>query len=828
MVKSLPILAESEDRAAERCERGVGTLATARGNLPLRRLSVQARLEGLAATTTVRQTFVNPAIPGDIAGDALEATYIFPLPDRAAVTRFELRVGQRLIEGTLRERAAARQEYDLAIQAGHRAAIAEEDRADVFTVRVGNILPGEEAEVSLELTGPVACDDGEGTFQFPLVVAPRYIPGAPLPGMSVGDGTSPDTNAVPDASRITPPVLLPGFPNPVELQLSVEIDPAGLPLSDFRSTLHAVVEESSEGVRKILIHPGERVNRDFILRFRVGESAVHTSLQVFPDAATDKTEQAGTYQLCILPPTNLMKAQRPRDVVFLLDRSGSMSGWKIVTARRALARMIDTLGEADRFTVLAFDHRLVRPTGFSNGSLVPATDRRRFEAIEFLAKLEADGGTEISAALEEGIASLTDSGRHSRDPILVLLTDGQVGNEDQVLKKFGAGLSGLRVFSLGIDKAVNAGFLKKLAQLGGGYTEVVESEDRLDAVFARIHRRIATPVVLNVAVQLDGSLEAETQTPRRIPDLFAGSPMIIRGRYRGAPPTTATIVGSDSVGRNWNSQISAVSNRSIAAGRLWARDQIRDLEDQYAIGGCNTASLSKRIVETSLQFGVLSRFTAFVAVDRSEVVNPGGEVHKILQPVELPADWEVVSGGVVTAGSMRFRKAPPETLSAFCLAEPSEVATAAAPKRASKRSVPGAGLVANALRSFGVRSGGGNTGNARVRKAAPVVLNLSAYRHRASQILDEIKRIVSQSGSLDAMTRLLPLLEALIDDLASVEAPNEVRQPLEELHKELRDMFAQCREQTESATLWPRAISILQAFAEAKEPAATSRAAFWK
>src|SRR5262249_53884726 len=191
MANLLPTLNPADDPAANGVERGVGCLSTARGNLPLKRLEIDARIDGLVASTVVRQTFVNALSPADRNAQALEATYIFPLPDRAAVTRFEMRVATRLIEGVLRERGEARREYDAALEAGYRAAIAEEDRSGVFSMRVGNILPGEEALVTLELTGPVACDDGEATFQFPLVVAPRYVPGIPLPGAPLCHATPP-------------------------------------------------------------------------------------------------------------------------------------------------------------------------------------------------------------------------------------------------------------------------------------------------------------------------------------------------------------------------------------------------------------------------------------------------------------------------------------------------------------------------------------------------------------------------------------------------------------------------------------------------------------
>src|SRR5262249_15194906 len=203
----------------------------------------------------------------------------------------------------------------------------------------------------LTLAGPLPYSDGEATFRFPLVVAPRYIPGMALPGPSVGDGTAPDTDAVPDASRITPSVLLPGYPNPVQLSLSLDVRAGALPLSDFRSSLHAVVEEQPD-VRRIRLQPDERLNRDFILRFRIAEDSLATSLALRPDPEGN----AGTFLLTLVPPQTTADGQRPkdRDIVFVLDRSGSMGGWKIVAARRAIARMVDTLTERDRFLIYAF------------------------------------------------------------------------------------------------------------------------------------------------------------------------------------------------------------------------------------------------------------------------------------------------------------------------------------------------------------------------------------------------------------------------------------------------------------------------------------------
>src|SRR5262249_43715309 len=286
----------------------------------------------------------------------------------------------------------------------------------------GNLMPGEEATVRLTLTELLPYDDGEVTFRFPLVVAPRYIPGTPLPGPSVGDGTAVDTDAVPDASRITPPVLLPGYPNPVRLSLSVEVRDAGLPLTDFRCSLHAAVAHSDGPWPRFDLRPGERLDRDFVLRFRVGGAGVRTALALRPDA----DGEGGAFALTLVPPES-SAPPRPRDVAFVLDRSGSMGGWKMLAARRAIARMADSLTERDPFLVLAFDDAVETPPRLPAG-LVPATDRHRFRAVEYLAAVEARGGTEMAQPLGQAAATLADAGR---DRVLVLVTDGQVGNEDQ-------------------------------------------------------------------------------------------------------------------------------------------------------------------------------------------------------------------------------------------------------------------------------------------------------------------------------------------------------------------------------------------------------------
>ena len=649
---------ELKDLAGDRADAGFGSIETTQGCLPLTALDVDVQIEGLAAETTVRQQFRN------VFDEPLEATYIFPLPPRAAVTGFRMTVNDTVVQGRIDERGKAREDYDTAIAEGRTASIAEQERADVFTLRVGNIPPKSTARIELILVAPVAIDSLEATYRFPLVVAPRYCPGVAVDGDSVGDGIVADTDLVPDASRISPPVLLPGFKSPVKLGIKVRIAAGAMASVQKRTagslgcTLNATEARDADGDMIVTVVPEQRLDRDFILRWGIAADTVATTtLLVEPDdvrpvglgngKSSEEAPGDGTFSLVIVPPAQVADVkQAPRDVVFVLDRSGSMGGWKMVAARRAVARMVDTLTSEDRVTVMAFDNS-VEHCG-DKPHLALATDRHRWSVLEWLGSIEARGGTQLAAAIEAGFGVFREQGNAEssvnpgphRDRVFVLVTDCQVGDEDRVIANLVDEIGDVTLFVVGIDTAVNEGLLTRMADSTGGMVEMVESEDRLDEVMERIHQRLVSPLVSGLGIQPAGlDIIPESLAPAKLPNLVPGVPVVVRGRYHGTPTGGVCVEGRRPAGDVWQEQAEAAAVSTGCQGSLWARGRLRHLEDLYATRKRDlpVEGLEKQMVELSTAFGVLCRFTAIVAIDpRHPDRKPEpASLRRIVQPVDM-------------------------------------------------------------------------------------------------------------------------------------------------------------------------------------------------
>jgi len=652
---------------------GFGALRTSVGNLPLKQLQYQTRIVGLAVHMAIAQTYYNPF------DECIEATYIFPIEGEQAVIDCQMWIGTRVVRASLKERGQARADYRRAIARGHRAALLEENRPETFSMKVGNIAPGEAVQVRIETVGHLPVVDGEWTLRIPLVVAPRYTSGFALPqpfaNQSAGNGVGVDTDQVPDASAVTPPTWLPGFASPVDLKLEVTLTPGSFATrsdwpSRLRCSLHAVsTEASGDGEAKsctIRVQPGERINRDFILRGSYAESSIVAAIAIEPPQSTDQSpaDDRSTFAIQIVPPK--VDAKVSRDIVFLLDRSGSMEGWKMDAARRGISRLVDSLSPDDCFRVIVFDDKVESPSlagshPFLQGVSIPrgngahwaqATDENRYEAVRWLAKIEARGGTEMGMAIKhslDGFVGLPcpEIGSPMRARAIVLVTDGQITGEDSLIRLLGQSPESQRpqIFCLGVDRAVNGSVLQRLTKLTGGTYELVESHKRLDEVMKRFASEIGSPALSDLEVIADNSSADFQWVPSNAKTLYAGRAMSIYGRVPSGVPLAITLRGRLASGQLWQTSLNVPTTRDQPPGTatllpMWARGRIRELEDRLTSQSNRDLSLKQQIIDCSLGSRVLSRYTAFVAVDESERVNVDGHLHKVTQPVELPDGWQ--------------------------------------------------------------------------------------------------------------------------------------------------------------------------------------------
>lgn len=581
--------------------RGLGGLLVLVGGaprpLPLREVRVRAQITGDVCRTVVEQRFHNPhAVP-------LEAIHIFPLPERGAVTELELRAGETVVRAECREREAAERTYRDAVDSGFRAALLTSEREDVHTLRVANLPPGTEATVRLVIVERLTAQDGRLRWRFPTVVAPRYTPGQAVG--HEGPGVSPDTDQSPDASRISPPLRLSGG-----TRLDLEVVIAG-PLRGLSSSLHALALTLDDGGARVAPATNATLNRDFVLSWTTGE----------PGAVSTRAWTDGRHTLVIVePPAELLAPGLPRDAVFVVDISGSMGGDKMRAAKLALKTALHGMSPGDRFRLIAFDDRLeaLSPT------FLPYGDASLAHADRWIEGLDARGGTEMLPAIQEALAGGTPPGRLRT---VLFITDGQATDEAQLIAAVAGRRGVARVFTLGIDTAVNASLMEGLARAGGGVATLCTPDDDIEAVVARLEARFGSPLLTDLVVDGGGAARPEPAT------LFSGCPcsLLIEGA-----PAQVGLRGLSASGP-WSAQVSP-RRTDQPLGVAWARERVSWLEDQISLKPFQDEALRGEILRIALAAGIASRFTAFVAVDSS--VQLGGDRVTVVQPVELPAGWD--------------------------------------------------------------------------------------------------------------------------------------------------------------------------------------------
>ncbi len=579
-----------------------GLLALVEGTpvaLPLRVVTVRARMVENVARTTVTQTFINDL---DLP---VEAVHIFPLPEDGAVLAMRLTAGDLTVTAECRKREDAEAAFDEARQAGYQAGLLTAESADVHTLRVTNLPPKSSVEVTLELVETLPSQDGEQRWRFPTVIAPRYLPGKPI-GHS-GPGVNPDTDRVPDASRMQPPLRLEGG-----AQLDLEVTIEGR-LRSLRSSLHAVrMDLEDAGGASVRVAPAAKasLDRDFVLAYALER----------PDDGMLRAWTDGAFTLLgIDAPTDVQAQALPRQAVLVVDISGSMGGEKIVAAKLALRTVMHGLRAGNSFRLIAFDDRVETLSDESLAYDQSSLDR----ADAWIDALEARGGTEMLPAIQAALAGRTSDGAVRT---VVFITDGEAWNVDELVAAVHHRRGQARFFTLGIDTAVNGSLLKRLALAGGGSCTLLTPGEDIRAAVAGLESRIGQPLA-------DGlSLTAGEPADPDLPVLFAGqtATVVLKGS-----PRSLTLKGRTSAGP-FKEQVRP-KRTSIDLAPLWARARVAALEDRWAAYPSEREGLRGEIQAVALDYGIASRFTAFVAVQRQ--IRVEGQPVEIVQPVELPMGW---------------------------------------------------------------------------------------------------------------------------------------------------------------------------------------------
>ncbi len=590
---------------------------------PLKHTNVSIQVSGPLARAQVTQQFENPY------SDKIEAVYTFPLPQNAAVDDMTMTVGDRVVKGTIKKREEARAIYEAAKRRGNVAGLLDQERPNIFTQSVANILPGEQVSITISYVQTLSYDGGVYSVVFPMVVGPRYIPGRPFDHTPpLGGGWAWDTDQVPDASHITPPVLKPGTRSGHDLSLSVKID-AGVPIQKIQSTTHEIAVTNSKA-SQAEIHLKEEVtipNKDFILTYAVAGEDIRDAV------LTHRNGKQGFFTLLLQPPDRVKTDEvTPKELVFVLDTSGSMSGFPLDKAKETMRLAIDGLNPHDTFNLITFagDTHILFPEP------VPATPSNVHKAQSFLESRRGGGGTEMMKAIRAALDP-SDSQEHLR--IVCFMTDGYIGNDMAIVGEIQKHANA-RVFAFGIGSSVNRFLLDKMAEHGRGEVEYVGLQDDGSAAARRFHERVQHPLLTDISVDWDG-LDVSEVYPKRLPDLFSAKPVVLTGRY--TVPGKATIrlrgkVAGHSVVRKIEVEFPGFEPEHDVLATLWARTKIADLMAQDYNGiqqGNPKSDVREAITQLGLDYRLMTQFTSFVAVEEI-IITEGGQPRRVEVPVELP------------------------------------------------------------------------------------------------------------------------------------------------------------------------------------------------
>ena len=587
------------------------------GECPLQNTEVKARISGYVSRVTVKQTFKNTF------NDKIEAVYTFPLSQSAAVDSMTMKVGERIIKGNIKKREEAKRIYEAARRTGQVASLLEQERPNIFTQSVANIEPGKSVEVIIEYIDLLPFEDGKYSFSFPTVVGPRFIP---------------NSETVTDKARITPPITPKGTRAGHDLSIDVSLD-ASMPVNELKSMLHEVTvkgDPNTKGMAEISLVGKKTIpNKDFVLSWQVAGDAIKSGALTYRDPQKNLNKDgSGYFTLMLVPPQKVSPTEAaPKEMVFLIDCSGSQNGKPLDKAKETMNYAIDHMNPRDTFQIITFNNTSQALFDKPRTS----SPEMKEKAKRFIKGLTARGGTWMAPAVER-VCQM--KAPENRLRIVSFMTDGYVGNDMEILGMVRKLRGKSRWFPFGTGNSVNRFLIDGIAREGGGEPEYVLLNSKADEVGKRFYSRIANPVLTDVKVDIAG-VEVKDVYPRDLADVWARKPLYIKGRYLKPGAGTVTLTGFQA-GKPYKQTLkvnfpeSATANEGIAS--VWARAKVDRLMAEGWIDaqrGRLNKELQEEIVDVALKHHIMTQYTAFVAVEE-KTVTTGGQPRTITVPVEMP------------------------------------------------------------------------------------------------------------------------------------------------------------------------------------------------
>ncbi len=579
---------------------------------PLKSMKVHIDVKSAMAEYTVEQVFENPV------SQTIEAVYLFPLGDEAAISSYEIIIGERVIKGEIKTREEARRIYKKAKEDKHIAGLLEQHKANVFQQSVVNIPAGRSVTVRFRYAEIADYESGRYEIVFPMVVGPRFMPAehrgrSPISAHHAGTPGTSKTSILYDA----------GYSGPA-ITLSANIN-AGVPIHAITSPSHAVTESKlgATSSKIVLANSQGAANRDFILRYKVAGPKTTMGL------LTHKNAELGYFVMTVQPKENYKTGDiMPREMVFLIDVSGSMSGSSLDISRTLTKALIQTLSPRDTFNVISF----ASGTNQMSRSPIVANQNGIAQGLQWVDALSAGGGTDMEMGM---LRSLTRKPGGDRVRMVYMLSDGFIGNDDVILSAAKKHLSASRIFPIGIGSSPNRYLFDRLGEVGRGFTSYLYEYDEAAAMATELIDRSAYPYLTKLEIDWSG-LDVRDLSPAKLPDVYAGQPVVVTGRFKQPGKATVKLKARAS-GRDVVIPLEVTfpaKERQRSVAYLWARQRIKELMSKN-FGQVQSAE-KKAVTNIGLAFGLVTEYTSYIAVDKTRVVSDTGQVRTIVQPAPMP------------------------------------------------------------------------------------------------------------------------------------------------------------------------------------------------